>query len=225
MLTAFVPTLEFENSTAMARSNDSNEDPQQTMRPREREASRRLGGPRADAESGGTRGRRLKFGNLVGPTDAPSQHNADEADPLVHRGFNLGGHEVKAEPANTASQRTVQPWILFVAGGAVLLLLAALLFRPSSPGNAEAAANERLVTQYTQYLEGRQKNKLEVSERKKEVLERLQAIAWAKAVGDRNALEIELRGLLFIDNDKNSPLYQYSVGQLKQLPTRKSSGL
>jgi len=209
----------------MASYKDSSEDPQQTMRPREREASRRLGAPRSDAESGGSRGRRLKFGNLVGPTDAPSQQDSAEANPLVHRGFNLGGHEVKAEPANAGSQRTVQPWILFVAGGAVLLLIVALLFRPSSPSNAEGAANERLVKQYTQYLEGRKKNQLEVSERKKEVQERLQAVTWAKAVGDRNALETELRGLLFIDDDKNSPLYKYSVSQLKLLPSRKSSGL
>ena len=70
-----------------------------------------------------------------------------------------------------------------------------------------------------------QKNNVDVKARKQEVVERLQAVAWAKAVGDRTALETELRGLLFMDDDKNSPLYQFSISQLKQLPARKAPGL
>jgi hypothetical protein len=111
-----------------------------------------------------------------------------------------------------------------VAAGAVVLLVLALVLRPSSASSAEAIANARLLTQYTKYLEGKGlTSSNEINERKKDVVVRLQTIAWAKAIGDRAALENELSGLMFLDSDKNSPLYQYSVNQLKQLgPLKKS---
>jgi hypothetical protein len=112
---------------------------------------------------------------------------------------------------------------LYVAAGAAVLLLLALVLRPSERGNAEGIASARLLRQYAQYLETKGPTKrIDLDERKKEVGERLQAVAWAKAIGDSAALEVELRGLLFIDQDKNSPLYQYSVSELKRLPAKKS---
>ena len=115
-----------------------------------------------------------------------------------------------------------------VAVGALILLAVALLLRPATAGSAEARANERLLAQYTKYLEAKgTANSSQISERRKDVVNRLQAVAWAKAVDDRVALEKELTALLFLDDDKSSPLYQYSVTQLKQLgpPKRRSAGL
>jgi hypothetical protein len=119
-------------------------------------------------------------------------------------------------------KKGVQPWILVVAGGAMLLLVVALLVTLSSRGSSDAATNQRLVRQYTQYLEAKGQNKnVDVNARKQEVIERLQAVEWAKEIGDKSAMETELRGLLFLDNDKNSPLYQFSISQLKQFPATK----
>ena len=206
-------------------SRDSSDDPQETMPPR-RHDPRRIAVPEpADPER--SRGRRLKLGTPTRAT-VPEPESEDTAvNSSVHRGFKLGGAERTAiEPNKSASKAGVQPWILVVAGGAMLLLLVALLLRPSSPSSSEAAANDRLLRQYTQYLETKNpKGTIDVPARQREVVGRLQAVAWAKAVGDRSALENELRSLLFMDDDKNSPLYQYSVSQLKQLPAKKSSGL
>ena len=112
-----------------------------------------------------------------------------------------------------------------VAAGALLLLVVALLLRPSTTSSAESLANERLLTQYTKYLESKGVvSAAEVSQRRKDVVGRLQAIAWARAIDDRAALENELNALLFLDDDKSSPLYQYSVTQLKQLGPPKRPG-
>ena len=112
-----------------------------------------------------------------------------------------------------------------VAAGALILLAVALLLRPSTTGSAESLANERLLAQYTKYLESKGVvDAAEVSQRRKDVVGRLQAVAWAKAIDDRAMLEKELTALLFLDDDKSSPLYQYSVTQLKQLGPPKRRG-
>lgn len=115
-----------------------------------------------------------------------------------------------------------------VAVGALLLLVVALLLRPSGASSAQARANERLVNEYTKYLETKGSlSSSEIAEKRKDLVGRLQAVAWAKAVDDRLALEKELNALLFLDEDKTSPLYQYSVTQLKQLgpPKKRGGGL
>ncbi len=114
-----------------------------------------------------------------------------------------------------------------LAGGALVLLVVALLLKPSGVTSAEGIANERLLAQYSKYLESKgQTNGTAVAEKRKEAISRLQAVAWAKAVGDKAALESELTALLFLDDDKSSPLYQYSVNQLKELgPSKKRAGL
>lgn len=113
-----------------------------------------------------------------------------------------------------------------VAVGAVVLLVVALVLKPSAAGSAEALANERLLAQYTKYLEAKGvANTADLAEKRKDAVARLQAVAWAKAVGDQAALQSELTALLFLDNDKSSPLYQYSVNELKQIgPPKKRSG-
>lgn len=188
-------------------TDDDGRDPQSTLPPQFRPA-------RGDE----TRGRRLKLGTprvTTGTSQTPSD---------VHRGFTLGKKTTPA-PAETP-KRLVQPWILFVAGGALLLLLVALVvIRPSGVSSAEGLANEKLLAQYTKYLE-KKNGGVNVAERKKQVVTRLQAVAWAKAVGDKSALESELTALLFLDDDKASPLYQYSVKELKELgPSKKRPGL
>ena len=191
-------------------TDDDGRDPQSTLPPQFRPA-------RGDE----TRGRRLKLGTpraTAGgsPSPAPSD---------VHRGFTLGKKSNTAVPSEKP-KRLVQPWILFVAGGALLLLLVALVvIQPSGVSSAEGLANQKLLAQYTKYLE-KKNGGVNVDERKKEVVTRLQAIAWAKAVGDKSALESELTALLFLDDDKASPLYQYSVKELKELgPSKKRPGL
>ena len=185
-------------------TDDDGRDPQSTLPPQFRSA-------RGDE----TRGRRLKLGTPRATSQTPSD---------VHRGFTLGKKTTPA-PAETP-KRLVQPWILFVAGGALLLLLVALVvIRPSGVSSTEGLANEKLLAQYTKYLE-KKNGGVNVDERKKEVVTRLQAVAWAKAVGDKSALESELTALLFLDDDKASPLYQYSVKELKELgPSKKRPGL
>jgi len=104
----------------------------------------------------------------------------------------------------------------------VVLLVVALLFAPSGVSSAEGIANERLLAQYTKYLETKgDTSGSRINEKRKEAITRLQAVAWAKAVGDDSKLETELTSLLFLDDDKSSPLYQYSVSQLKELGTSK----
>jgi hypothetical protein len=191
--------------------DDQSEDPQSTLRPRLSEQNRTTE----------TRGRKLILGTPRMTSGAPQV----EMDSAMHRGFTLTGRATKNASAST-SKAGVQPWILMVAAGAMVLLVVALLLRPSTGSSAEALANERLVSQYTKYLETKQAaNGVDVAERRKDVVARLQAVAWAKAVGDKKALENELTTLMFLDNDKSSPLYQYSVTQLKLLgPPKKRAG-
>jgi hypothetical protein len=133
----------------------------------------------------------------------------------MNRGFTFGKKPNVAAAAST-SKPAVQPWILVLAGVALVLLVVALLFRPSGVSSAEGIANERLLAQYTKYLETKgDMSGSAVNEKRKEAISRLQAVAWAKAVGDDSKLESELTALLFLDNDKSSPLYQYSVSELK----------
>jgi len=208
--------------------DDPNGDPQQTLPPGQYEPRRIvLSQPDKDVTAG-AKGRRLRLGTPTRHAPPPPRdREVPEISASVQRGFNLGA-DPKADVLPASSPRTgVQPWILCVAAGAIVLLFLALFLRPSSGGSAEAIANERLLTQYTKYLEAKgQKDNADVNERRREVVGRLQAVAWAKALGDKAALESELSGLLFLDNDKNSPLYQYSVSQLKQLgPSKKAAGL
>ncbi len=207
-------------------NDDPHGDPQETLRPRERDVPRRIvaSDPGRDPDVNKPRERRLKLGTPTGHSPTSANTQQPDVSPLVQRGFKLGGADLteKAAP-DSRGKHGVQPWILVVAGGAMLLLVVALLLTLSSTGSSEAATNQRLVRQYTQYLEAKGQNKnVDVNARKQEVIERLQAVAWAKAVGDKSALETELRGLLFLDNDKNSPLYQFSISQLKQLPATKA---
>lgn len=170
-----------------------------------------------------TRGRRLILGNprvTSGPTTAQTSSPTD-------RGFRLGTKS-NVSVAPSVSKTTVQPWIIMVAGGALVLLVVALLLRPATASSAEGLANERLVNQYTKYIETKGSvDAAQIAERRKDVVSRLQAVAWAKAIDDRAALEKELTALLFLDDDKSSPLYQYSVAQLKQLgpPKKRGAGL
>lgn len=180
-------------------------DPQSTLPPR---------GPARE-----TRGRRL----ILGTPKMTSSVSQGEVNSAVHRGFTLGrSSKTDAAPS---SKTGVQPWVLMVAGGAIVLLIMALLLKPAAAGSAEGKANERLLAQYTKYLEAKGITNADLAEKRKDAVARVQAVAWAKAVGDRAALERELTALLFLDNDKSSPLYQYSVSELKQLgPPRKQSG-
>ncbi len=108
-----------------------------------------------------------------------------------------------------------------------MLLLVALLFRPASTSSNQSQATARLVAQYTKYLESRNGSGIDIAARQKDVVARLQAVEWAKAIGDKPTLENELTTLMFLDNDKSSPLYQYSVAELKQLgpPGKRRTGL
>ncbi len=186
----------------------TDEDPQSTLPP---------GHPRHSRVSD-TRGRRLVLGTpKVTSTAATAQTPSD-----VNRGFTLGNKRSAAVPSST-SKPVVQPWILVLAGVALVLLVVALLFKPPDVSSAEGIENERLLAQYTKYLETKgETNGAVVDERRKEAISRLQTVAWAKAVGDKSALESELTALLFLDNDKSSPLYQYSVSQLKELGSSKT---
>ncbi|HJT65879.1 MAG TPA: hypothetical protein VJ749_05470 [Pyrinomonadaceae bacterium] len=190
--------------------DDQSLDPQATLLP----------GRSAHSGTSEARGRRLILGSprlTAGPVSA-------ETSPELDRGFRLGRKSTLAPPSK-ASKTSVQPWIIMVAAGALLLLVVALLLRPSTTSSAESLANERLLTQYTKYLESKGVvDAAEVSQRRKDVVGRLQAIAWARAIDDRAALERELNALLFLDDDKSSPLYQYSVTQLKQLGPPKRRG-
>jgi hypothetical protein len=190
--------------------DDQSGDPQSTLRPHH--------SSRSTTE---TRGRRLILGSPRLTAEPASVQTASTLD----RGFSLG-RKSDAPVPSASSKTTVQPWIIMVAVGALILLAVALLLRPSTASSAEALANERLLNQYTKYLEAKGiSNSAQLSERRKDVVNRLQAVAWAKAVGDRVALEKELTALLFFDDDKSSPLYQFSVTQLKQLgpPKRRSA--
>jgi hypothetical protein len=199
------------------KANDPN-DPQQTLPPGAGPRRRiTVANVRIDDDATGAPTSRVKFGTPTRQTLRTDPHSS-EITASVQRGFTLGP-EPKVEPQTKSGSKTgVQPWILVVAVGALVLLALALLFRPSSANSAESAAQQKLVAQYTKYLEAKGANRsIDINERKKDVLGRLQAISWAKAVGDRAALENELSGLLFLDDDKNSPLYQYSINLLKQL--------
>ena len=186
-------------------NDDLGGDPQSTLPPR---------GP-----AGETRGRRL----ILGTPKVTSSVSPAEVNSGVHRGFTLGR---SAKTAATKTSKTgVQPWILMVAGGAIVLLVLALLLKPAAAGSAEGMANERLLAQYTKYLETKGITNADLAEKRKDAVTRFQAVAWAKAVGDQAALERELTALLFLDNDKSSPLYQYSVNELKELgPPKKRPG-
>ena len=192
----------------MRLKDDQDRDPQATITP----------GRSENAKLGETRGRRLVLGN--------PKVTANTTSATMERGFRLGGKPAAAEKSN-AKKSTVQPWIIMVGVGALLLLVVALLLRPSSAGSAQARANERLVNEYAKYLETKGSlSSAQIAEKRKDLVNRLQAVAWAKAIDDRPALEKELTALLFLDEDKTSPLYQYSVTQLKQLgPPKKRAGL
>lgn len=207
--------------------DDPDVDPQTTLPPRHGEQSRRiLGSQPFEDQSGATRAKRMKLGTPTPLSTGVEEHPDLEISSSVHRGFKIGPQQSPQVPVEAGSKTKIQPWILVVAAGAMVLLVLALLLRPSSGDSAEALANERLLAQYTKYLEARDpKEPINLGERKKDVVARLQTVAWAKAIGDKAVLEHELNGLLFLDNDRNSPLYQYSLKQLKQLgPSRKAPG-
>jgi hypothetical protein len=147
--------------------------------------------------------------------------------PAVQRGFTIGPEMPADLPAAKTSKTSVQPWILFVACGAIVLLLVAFLLSPSSTSSGQSEGTARLLAQYTKYLESKNgATGIDIAARHRNVVGRLQAVEWAKAIGDRKTLENELTTLMFLDNDKSSPLYQYSVAQLKQLgPGTKTAGL
>lgn len=177
--------------------------------------------PRYSRQSPAT-GRRLKLGTPRVTSSLPTP--TPQASAEAHPGFSLGKKTPAAEPSSTAKP-VVQPWILMVAGGALVLLVVALILAPGQGSSAEGLGSERLLAQYTKYLEGKgAANGVDIAERRKEAVSRLQAVAWARAVGDTAKLESELTALLFLDNDKSSPLYQYSVKQLKELGPRKRGG-
>ena len=158
---------------------------------------------------------------ILGTPKVTSTATTAPAPADINRGFTFG-KKPTVEKASSGAKPTVQPWILVLAGIAVVLLVVALLFAPSGASSAEAIANERLLAQYTKYLESKgDTSGPRVDEKRKEAITRLQAVAWAKAVGDDSKLETELNSLLFLDDDKSSPLYQYSVTQLKELGTTK----
>jgi hypothetical protein len=211
------------------KSNDPN-DPQQTLPPGQSRRRITVTDVQADEELNDPPTRRLKFGT---PTRATatlrSDPNTPEITASVQRGFALGPEPRVESQAKSSSKPGVQPWILVVAGGAMVLLVVALLLSPGSASSAESAAQQKLVSQYTKYLESKgpsTNSALDINARKKDVVDRLQAVAWAKAIGDRAALENQLTGLLFLDDDKNSPLYQYSINQLTQIGvTAKKPGL
>ena len=209
------------------RSNDDdlNRDPQQTLPPGASDARRIEVNQRTNFGAPETRGRRLKLGTPTrNPAPAVPSTHAPEVSAAVQRGFTLGPEARINVPGANQSKSAVQPWILVVAGIAVLSLVAALLLRPGA-SRAESLANQRLMTQYSKYLESKGSSGIDVAARKKDVDARLKAVTWAKAVGDRAELESELTALMFLDDDKSSPLYQYSVAQLKQLgPTKKGAG-
>lgn len=200
-------------------------DPANTMKIDEDERSRDPQStlPRYARQSPPT-GRRLKLGTPRVTSSLTTATPKDGAE--AHRGFNLG-KKSSSEESSSSDKPLVQRWILMVAGGALLLLVVALILAPGSGSSAEGLANERLLAQYTRYLETRGVARGEsIAERRKEVVGRLQAVAWAKAVGDTAKLQSELTALLFLDNDKSSPLYQYSVNQLKEIgPSKKRAGL
>lgn len=205
--------------------DDLNRDPQQTLPPGAPDARRIEVNQTTNFGAPETRGRRLKLGTPTrNPTATVPAAHAPEVSVAVQRGFTLGPEARINVPGANASKSAVQPWILVVAGIALLSLVAALLLRPGA-NRAESLANQTLMTQYSKYLESKSPNGIDVAARKKDVDARLKAVTWAKAVGDRAALESELTALMFLDDDKSSPLYKYSVNQLKQLgPTKKSAG-
>ena len=178
--------------------------------------------PRYSRQSPAT-GRRLKLGTPRVTSSLPTP--TPQASAEAHQGFSLGKKAPAAEPSSTAKP-VVQPWILIVAGGAVVLLLLALLLAPGQGSSAEGLATERLLADYGKYLEGKgaAANGVDIAERQKQARGRLRAVDWAREVGDTAKLENELTVLLFLDNDKNSPLYKYSVKQLKELGPRKRGG-
>lgn len=210
--------------------DDLNQDPQQTLQPGGTNRSRRVEPQTASAQTSEPKARRLKFGTPTrNPTMTVDAQTVDlpPVSPAVKRGFTIGSEVIADLPAAKTSKTSVQPWILFVAGGAIVLLLVALVLKPASTSSDQSQGTARLMTQYTKYLESRHAvTGVDVAARQKDVIARLQAVEWAKAIGDKKALENELTILMFLDNDKGSPLYQYSVAQLKQLgPGRKSAGL
>ena len=210
------------------KSNDPN-DPQQTLRPGNSETRRRItvADVHAEEDQSGPPTRRLKLGATRPTATLRSDPNTPEITASVQRGFALGPDARVEAQAKSSSKPGVQPWILVVAGGAMVLLVVALLFSPGSASSAESVAQQKLVSQYTKYLQSKGPNSaIDINVRKKDVIDKLQAVAWAKAIGDKAALESQLTGLLFLDDDKNSPLYLYSISELKQMGvTKKKPGL
>lgn len=203
--------------------DDHSRDPHETMPPKPQGPRQNIPPRSPDNEgSGKSRGRQIQFG---APRQSPPAADSEpEAVSIsVQRGFRLGA-DASAAAGSVDKKNGVQPWILVVAGGALVLLVVAVLLSSSSGSKNEAAANERLVQRYALYLEAKGQNSAFINDRRKAAADKLRAVKWAKEIGDRTALESELRGLLFMDSDKNSPLYEYSVAQLKQLP-KNSSGL
>ena len=206
--------------------DDFNRDLQQTLPPGASDARRIEVNQTTNFRAPETRGRRLKLGTPTrNPVATSTTTHAPEVSVAVQRGFTLGPEVRSNVPIASPSKSPVQPWILVVAGIALLSLVAALLLRAGAT-RSESLANQKLMTQYSKYLESKSSSGIDVAARKKDVDARLKAVTWAKAVGDRAALESELTALIFLDDDRSSPLYQYSVGQLKQLgPAKRGAGL
>src|SRR5947209_5129476 len=99
----------------MRSRNDDPHDPQETIRPRQHEPSRRIVSPEtADDSDGAPRGRRLKLGTPTRLASTVGSAPEPESEPVVHRGFKLGGSEPTISMAPTSPKSGVQPWILIL---------------------------------------------------------------------------------------------------------------
>src|SRR5215207_9095858 len=110
--------------------DDLNRDPQQTLPPGAPGARRIEVNQTTNLGAPETRGRRLKLGTPTrNPAATVPATQASEVSAGVQRGFTLGPEARANVRGANRSKSAVQPWILVVAGIALLSLVAALLLR------------------------------------------------------------------------------------------------
>jgi hypothetical protein len=161
----------------------------------------------------------------VAPAPAPAEPDADDEDQLGRSagyGIRESAQEVARAKARAKAKekekqgekKGVSPVILVAVGIAFLLFLGSLVMGPRKSTPDSGGEIKALLTSYEGYLKKKNDPGVDVPERLDEVKRRLEAIAWAERVGEKNTAEHELQVLLMMDGDRSSPVHSYAVNRL-----------
>jgi hypothetical protein len=155
------------------------------------------------------------------PPAEPYQIEPEDAGGMgVRPGFKIGDKEKTTETKDAAAEKAGRrKLIIGLAVGIVAVLLLLLILSPSGKGGVlMTQADQDMLRSYKDYLikYNQHPRGEDIETRLKRVERHLKAYRWSLSVGEKEGAQKEFDALLFMDNDRNSPLYKYCVEKLKR---------